>query len=550
MTRRPSVRSGSGSGTHPTRSLRGVLHSPRMHLASVRLLAVATCAAGLALLPAAAEAAIFPVTTTADIGDATPDGACNHGPGGTCPLREAVDEANSALRPADDTIELAPGTYSFAPGAPPLTEAFYNGKLTIVGGTARDTTIDGADQGTIFTIATGGSLELRDLTLRNGKTDLVGGGIRNEGTLVLLDMALVSNEAKAGGGAVSSTGTLEADRVTFFDNRSNDTGGAVRVYRINGTNPGTATITNSTVGGNYSRGGGALMVAGGGTLGLQGSTVSGNSSGLDYSVGGVRVEDPGSKLLLANSIVSGNSKHDCLASVGGTVVSQGGNATGDDECVAGPVADPKLGPLQDNGGPTDTFALLAGSAAVDAATAPGCPAVDQRGVPRPVGACDAGAFERVVADTQQQPQQQQQQQQQQPPPPPPPPPPADVTAPAISNVFATRRVFAVNPRAAAAVRRRVSRGTTFRFTLSEAARTSLRIERNRRGRWVRVRTLFRNAAAGGNRVRFSGRVLVRGRARALRPGRYRVRLQAVDGAGNRSAQATIRFRIAPAVRSR
>jgi hypothetical protein len=211
------------------------------------------------------------------------------------------------------------------------------------------------------------------------------------------------------------------------------------------------------------------------------------------------------------------------------------------------VADPKLGPLQDNGGPTDTFALLAGSAAVDAATAPGCLAVDQRGVPRPVGgACDAGAFEGVVADT----EQQQPQQPPPSPPPPPPPPPADVTAPAMSNVFATHRVFAVNLRAAAAGGRRAARGTTFRFTLSEAARVSMRIQRNRRGRWLLVRTLLRDATAGANRVRFSGRVLVRGRARALRPGRYRARLQAVDTAGNRSAPATIRFRVVAAVRSR
>jgi hypothetical protein len=96
----------------------------------------------------------------------------------------------------------------------------------------------------------------------------------------------------------------------------------------------------------------------------------------------------------------------------------------------------------------------------------------------------------------------------------------------------------------------VSRGTTFRFTLSEAARVSMRIQRNRRGRWVRVRTLLRDATAGANRVRFAGRVLVRGRARTLRPGRYRVRLQAVDAAGNRSALKTIRFRIVAPVRSR
>jgi hypothetical protein len=60
---------------------------------------------------------------------------------------------------------------------------------------------------------------------------------------------------------------------------------------------------------------------------------------------------------------------------------------------------------------------------------------------------------------------------------------------------------------------------------------------------VGVRTFFREALEGPNSVRFSGRVRVRGRARALRPGRYRLRLLAVDGAGNSSAPAFIRFRV-------
>ncbi|MEJ8672811.1 choice-of-anchor Q domain-containing protein [Streptomyces sp. MS1.AVA.1] len=59
-----------------------------------------------------------------------------------------------------------------------------------------------------------------------------------------------------------------------------------------------------------------------------------------------------------------------------------------------PSRDPLVGPLADNGGPTDTVALLPGSLALDAAD--GCPATDQRGVARPQGAaCDIGAYERT-----------------------------------------------------------------------------------------------------------------------------------------------------------
>src|SRR5262249_50678305 len=62
--------------------------------------------------------------------------------------------------------------------------------------------------------------------------------------------------------------------------------------------------------------------------------------------------------------------------------------------------DPQLGPLQNNGGPTQTQALLPGSPAIDAGDNAGCPATDQRGGPRPLDAkvagvavCDIGAFE-------------------------------------------------------------------------------------------------------------------------------------------------------------
>lgn len=57
-------------------------------------------------------------------------------------------------------------------------------------------------------------------------------------------------------------------------------------------------------------------------------------------------------------------------------------------------ADPKLGPLADNGGPTLTMALLPGSPAIDAGNTSVAPGTDQRGFPRPAGlAADIGAFE-------------------------------------------------------------------------------------------------------------------------------------------------------------
>ena len=81
------------------------------------------------------------------------------------------------------------------------------------------------------------------------------------------------------------------------------------------------------------------------------------------------------------------------------LISNGYNLSSDASCDftnTGDIVntDPLLGPLQDNTGPTFTHELLGGSPAVDAGTNIGCPATDQRGIARPIGAsCDIGAYE-------------------------------------------------------------------------------------------------------------------------------------------------------------
>ena len=107
---------------------------------------------------------------------------------------------------------------------------------------------------------------------------------------------------------------------------------------------------------------------------------------------------------LRNSIIAQNSSaagpRDCHVK-DQIIESTGHNLDSDGSCflaAAGdlPARDPLLGPLADNGGPTETQALLPGSPAIDAGAAEGCPQHDQRGIARPQGAgCDIGAFERV-----------------------------------------------------------------------------------------------------------------------------------------------------------
>jgi hypothetical protein len=99
--------------------------------------------------------------------------------------------------------------------------------------------------------------------------------------------------------------------------------------------------------------------------------------------------------IVANSPAGGNC-------AGPYITDGGGNLSFPDTTCPGINADPMLGPLQDNGGPTETMALGEGSAAIDAADDAICAAppvnnLDQRGVTRPQGLhCDIGAVEQVL----------------------------------------------------------------------------------------------------------------------------------------------------------
>jgi uncharacterized repeat protein (TIGR01451 family) len=115
-----------------------------------------------------------------------------------------------------------------------------------------------------------------------------------------------------------------------------------------------------------------------------------NGIGLNGSIG-----------TIGNSIVAFNGTNgvvSALTSRGHNISSDGSLASSFTQPGDLNNTDPKIGPLADNGGPTFTHALLAGSPALDAAQGSGAPATDQRGVARPQGAgFDIGAFELQVA---------------------------------------------------------------------------------------------------------------------------------------------------------
>lgn len=129
----------------------------------------------------------------------------------------------------------------------------------------------------------------------------------------------------------------------------------------------------------------------GGTATLMNSTVNGNTAG--RGAGGI--SNVGTAVLTNTIVAISISGSDCT----GTITSGVRNLDSDSSCgLTGigdlPSTDPMLGPLADNGGTTQTHALLPGSPAIYAGDSAACPATDQRGVGRPKGAaCDIGAFE-------------------------------------------------------------------------------------------------------------------------------------------------------------
>jgi hypothetical protein len=366
-----------------------------------------------------------------------------------------------SLASSGDSIMMAAATYTEN-----LTIGF---SLKVIGSGAHTTIIDGGGGNTVVTISNANAhVALSRVTVRNGFAP-VGGGIHNSGTLRLTDSALSGNKAGSDGGGINNTGTLTISNsnlsgngaVKYCKNGCSNNGGGV-------FNSGTLTISNSTFTGNIAKIGGACIQnyfgSGGGifnnaAMTISDSTFRRNSAGSvkSFGHGGGIINNYG-RLTISNSTFSGNSaagdgggienlgaltinnttfsgnkasrfgggidqatgqatlQNSIVANslqggnCSGTVTSNGYNLSSDGTCNFNGTGDlnntdPKLGPLQNNGGPTQTQALLSGSPAIDAGNPSGCTnghgnllKTDQRGKPRPdkedTSGCDMGAYER------------------------------------------------------------------------------------------------------------------------------------------------------------
>jgi CSLREA domain-containing protein len=287
---------------------------------------------------------------------------------------------------------------------------FAEGPLTLVDSVVRD--CSAFSGGGVYTTA---EATIRRCTFTGNSATALGGGI-NGYDVTLLDSTVSDNQAGFGGG-VFGIGELVIERSTIVDNTASGNGGGVEFQGE------SARITNCTLSGNGAGqyGGGVeragVHEAGGdytpvGSVLLQNSTVTGNHADTDNdgvgNGGGVSSPNAGIRLsntILAENVDNGGEAPDCagpIGSLGHDLVEDvagctlGGAMTGDLLGVS-----PDLGPLADNGGPTETRAPLSTSPAIDAGSPTisgtdddACAASDQRGILRPQPArCDIGAFE-------------------------------------------------------------------------------------------------------------------------------------------------------------
>ena len=243
-----------------------------------------------------------------------------------------------------------------------------------------------------------------------------GGGINNQGPLTITNSTISGNTAFGRGGGINTVSfAMTMKNSTISGNTAEDGGGIYALHSL--------VVINSTISGNHStRSGGGIYVNqfATGATSLFNVTITqnlANADGIGTGIGGGVVVESGATLTFQNSIIALNQNtfdsgpfqvindDDCA----GTITSHGNNimnAIDAGYCTVNPpvtVANPNLGPLEQNGGPTQTHALLAGSPAIDAGNAGGCTdnlgatlQTDQRGAPRPFpfgGRCDVGAVE-------------------------------------------------------------------------------------------------------------------------------------------------------------
>jgi len=323
--------------------------------------------------------------------------------------------SGSSLTITDSTISsnsatLAGGGIYFASGTA-VGDDLSLTNVTLMSNNVTDASV--GDGGAIC-IATAHQATLTNLTVSINKAARAGGGLlATGGPVSITDSTFYSNEARgtgsmSGGGAINVRGSasLWLANSTISGNGAYSEGGGVRVGSV------VAVIYNSTFVSNSAAGtsGGGGVFEGTADLTLVNNTMSGNMASSAHG-GGLYLN--GGTVSLRNTIVANSGGSDCR-NLGATWVANTSNLIESNDglqpCAAPAFSsDPTLGPLADNGGPTNTMRLLRGSPAIDHGDNSSCANAgtvdnkDQRGLRRPVDGdhngsivCDIGAFERQL----------------------------------------------------------------------------------------------------------------------------------------------------------
>jgi hypothetical protein len=284
--------------------------------------------------------------------------------GGPNTLRDALANAN-----VDDTIVFSLPAGSTITLASTLA---VTKNLKIDGAGTFGLTISGDNAVSALQIDTGVAATVSNLTIANAMTGIVNQG----GTLTVSNCTLLGNSNIG----ISSNGTLTVANSTFSGNAALTLGGGIYIAS------GSATITNNTFVNNSAHYGGGIRSSSSSQSTVTNNLFLGNTA----TQRGGSISDPFNSIAADHNLYWNNSD------------SSGPQGLDCDGCIinTNPVhADPLLGPLADNGGPTQTYSPNPGSHAINngddtTCAAPPINGRDQRGVTRPIGShCDIGSVE-------------------------------------------------------------------------------------------------------------------------------------------------------------
>jgi hypothetical protein len=422
--------------------------------------------AGAALLLALGQGvgAAATITVTTSNPNIAADGQCSlieaivnaNNDAATFPDCSAGSGADTIVLPANANLTLS-GVDNTALGPAGLPQIASRITIEGNGGTiARDGSAPGFG---LIAVGSTGDLTLRSVILSGGSSfgglansgtviienstisGNMGSGVTNSGTVIIQNSTISGNTAGgfSGGGGLSNSGHATIQNSTISGNTAVN-GGGIFTYPF----AARLTITNSTISGNIANTGGGVFASAGqyggdGNVTIINSTISGNRA--SHSGGGIS----NSTVCIANgpnptgfycnsttinlnqSLIAGNEApvapeienvvcpvSRCIGTVNvinannfnlfGAGVT--GFTPGPTDIVANVPIAQILGPLQNNGGPTQTHALVAGSLAIDGGNPNDCLSQnDQRGLPRGFdgnrdgrAACDIGAFELNAQD--------------------------------------------------------------------------------------------------------------------------------------------------------